>query len=280
MNSRRTLIGAIGLVAMLAIVGVASRAHTPAGGGETRAIDSRILLEYVLLIMLALSAVVIPVGIYLFVSGRNDDLAAALPERRNWMWPLLLFMIGATVVSVLLLRSGWLRGHGRELKNPLEAFDRVADGVKRSPVAAGFDWGPVVVVGSIALVALAAIAYWGLQARKKAPPKSPALPAAVLAAALERTIADLRAETDPRRAVIAAYAQMEHTLAGIELPREPSEAPREYLGRVLPLVGASADSVSRLTSLFERAKFSPHAIDETMKDDAITALESLRDELA
>ena len=64
--------------------------------------------------MLALSAVVIPVGIYLFVSGRNDELAAQLPERKNWMWPLFWFMTGAAVVSVILLRSGWLHGaHGQ-----------------------------------------------------------------------------------------------------------------------------------------------------------------------
>jgi hypothetical protein len=31
--------------------------------------------------------------------------------------------------------------------------------------------------------------------------------------------------------------------------------------------------------LFERAKFSPHAIDAQMKEEAIAALESLRDEL-
>jgi hypothetical protein len=37
--------------------------------------------------------------------------------------------------------------------------------------------------------------------------------------------------------------------------------------------------VERLTELFERAKFSPHAIDAAMKEEAIDALESLRDEL-
>jgi hypothetical protein len=72
---------------------------------------------------------------------------------------------------------------------------------------------------------------------------------------------------------------MEQALGVAGLPRDPSEAPREYLGRVLPQVGAGADSVGRLTSLFERAKFSPHAIDETMKEEAISALESLRDDL-
>ena len=144
---------------------------------------------------------------------------------------------------------------------------------------AGFDWGPVIVVGSITLVVLAALGFWALQHRRQRTAAKPAIPAAEFAAAVERTIADLRAEPDPRRAVIAAYAQMEQALGLAGLPRDPSEAPREYLGRVLPQVGAGADSVGRLTSLFERAKFSPHAIDETMKEEAISALESLRDDL-
>jgi Domain of unknown function (DUF4129) len=280
MNSRRTLIGGIGLVALLAIVAVASRAHTPAGGGTTRGVDGRILVEYVLLVMIALSAVVIPVGIWLFVSGRNDDLAAQLPARKNWMWPLFWFMVGAAIVSVLLLRSGWLRSHGHEIKNPLQALINVGQSQNELNVASTFDWGPVIVVGSISLVVIAALGFWALQHRRERTAAKQAIPAAAeFAAAVERTIADLRAEPDPRRAVIAAYAQMEQALGLAGLPRELSEAPREYLGRVLPQVGAGADSVGRLTSLFERAKFSPHAIDETMKEEAISALESLRDDL-
>jgi hypothetical protein len=37
--------------------------------------------------------------------------------------------------------------------------------------------------------------------------------------------------------------------------------------------------VKRLTALYERAKFSSHTIDVTMKDDAIDALAGLRAEL-
>ena len=42
---------------------------------------------------------------------------------------------------------------------------------------------------------------------------------------------------------------------------------------------ASADAVSKLTALFERAKFSTHDIDPGMKNDAIDALVEVRDEL-
>jgi hypothetical protein len=135
----------------------------------------------------------------------------------------------------------------------------------------------VIVVGILAVVALVAAAWFVLERRRV--DQRIELPAVELALALERTIADLRAEPDPRKAVIAAYAQMERALAEAGLPRTPAEAPREYLGRVLPEIGASTASVERLTELFERAKFSPHAIDAAMKEEAIDALESLRDEL-
>ena len=80
--------------------------------------------------------------------------------------------------------------------------------------------------------------------------------------------------------MIATYARMETTLAGAGLPRAAAETPLEYLGRVLrELLHTSADAVARLTSLFERAKFTPHAIDSGMKNDAIDALVTMRDEL-
>ena len=51
---------------------------------------------------------------------------------------------------------------------------------------------------------------------------------------VEDTLADLYAEVDPRKAIIAAYARVERVFASYGLPREPSEAPVEYLERALP----------------------------------------------
>jgi Domain of unknown function (DUF4129) len=96
---------------------------------------------------------------------------------------------------------------------------------------------------------------------------------------LADTLDDLRAERDPRRAVIGAYARLERTFAAHDVAREPSETPREYVDRALDRLGVSAFAVRRLTQLYERAKFSPHEIDAAMKDDAIDALAGLREEL-
>ena len=100
-----------------------------------------------------------------------------------------------------------------------------------------------------------------------------------LAELVDETLDDLRAEADPRKAVIAAYARMERMLGVHGLPRRPSEAPLEYLTRVLLDLRVTEPSVTRLTALFERAKFSHHRVDEGMREQAIAALEAFRDEM-
>jgi tRNA C32,U32 (ribose-2'-O)-methylase TrmJ len=95
-------------------------------------------------------------------------------------------------------------------------------------------------------------------------------------AAVEVSLEAIRREPDPRRAVIAAYAAMERSLAHEGYPREESEAPLEYLRRVLAASTHAVDEVRTLTLLFQHAKFSDHAVDETMRSGAITALERIR----
>ena len=274
---RRTIIGGVALLGLVAAVGLASRARTPTGGGHTRALDSSILLEYALLLIVAASVVVVPAAIYLFVIGHSEE-DVQLPSRGNWMLGLLFAMTAFGVVAIVLLASGYFRNHHPSARdNPLNPLIGLAQKGARAPKAVPFDWAPVIVVSSLTLAGIGAAAFMLIRRREPRPRAMRA--AAELARALDATLDDLRADPDPRRAVIAAYAQMERALARAGLPRKPSEAPREYLHRALPAVGAGATSVERLTLLFERAKFSPHAIDAEMKEEAIAALESLRDEL-
>jgi hypothetical protein len=100
-----------------------------------------------------------------------------------------------------------------------------------------------------------------------------------IVSALELTIEDLRSERDARKAVIAAYAQMERTLMLHGLPRRRAETPLEYLGRVLSALHVRDASVRALTELFEYAKFSPHEIDAAMKERAIDAVLAVRADL-
>jgi Domain of unknown function (DUF4129) len=147
----------------------------------------------------------------------------------------------------------------------------------RSPVEhVHFRWEELVVVLFLLLtagvVAGATRSRLGPRTNRRPPPE-------VLAAALDESLDDLRADPDLRRAIIAAYARMESALAVAGIPREPAEAPLEYLERALLSLDASASAVRRLTDLFEWARFSQHEPDPSMRDEAVDALVAVRDEL-
>jgi uncharacterized protein DUF4129 len=146
----------------------------------------------------------------------------------------------------------------------------------RDARAVQLQWPTLFVGGSLILLVLGA---YLVRRRLRRGRLMPLNAATALSAVLDESVDDLRAERDPRRAVIAAYARMERTLERHGLPRWAYEAPLEYLARVLRELRVRSASVLALTELFERAKFSPHVIDAEMKDEAIGALVAVRDDL-
>ena len=93
--------------------------------------------------------------------------------------------------------------------------------------------------------------------------------------AVGESIDQIERDPDARRAIIRAYAQMEHAFDDAGIPRRPYEAPFEYLGRALRGVRVSPPAAGRLAALFERARFSQHVVDAETKDDAIGALREI-----
>jgi len=98
--------------------------------------------------------------------------------------------------------------------------------------------------------------------------------------AVEAALEPLRDPTDPRGAVIAAYARMESVLAERKLGRRTPEAPREYLARVLGERGMPERSLTTLTDMFEEARFSLHPIPDSAPRRAVGELETARAALA
>jgi Domain of unknown function (DUF4129) len=98
--------------------------------------------------------------------------------------------------------------------------------------------------------------------------------------AVEAALAPLRDPTDPRAAVIEAYARMETVLAERELGRDAPEAPREYLARVLREHGMPELSLTTLTDMFEEARFSHHPIPDSAPRRAFGELQNARAALA
>ena len=93
--------------------------------------------------------------------------------------------------------------------------------------------------------------------------------------AVGESIDQIERDPDARRAIIRAYAQMEHAFDDAGIPRRPYEAPFEYLGRALRGLRVSPPAAGRLAALFERARFSQHVVDAETKDEAIGALREI-----
>jgi hypothetical protein len=280
MATRRNLWLAAALLGLVLVVAIAARAHSPTGGSSSHGVDSNLIWEFVLVGILALFLISLPVALWILISSRLD---APPSQKRGYRGRGLL--IGLVIFSILIgiaaLRQ-YAGHHNQQNQRPLIPGAGTAglaqQGKKAKPVP--FDWLPAIVILSIAGVGAGVVTY--VLFFRTPPRRGPtgAELALQLSAVLDLSLEDLYAERDARKAVIATYARMEQTLAGAGLPRFVSETPLEYLGRVLrDLLHTSAEAVSRLTALFERAKFSPHEIDRGMKLEAIDALVSVRDEL-
>lgn len=274
---------AVVITALLAVAALASRARAPAAGESAPAQSppDQILdyLTVVALLMLPLGALLI---VWAAFVQRGQTAGTRRTGWRSTLRTVILFAVVLTLAVVVvrqLAERGWRpRGTpdttqpapGAETGGSQEPRERASD---RDP-----GWLPFLVVGSVVLAFGVAFAGTALL-RRRSGLLPPVEAAAVVVVALSDMIAELRAERDPRRAVIRAYSGMERTLGARGLPRHAYEAPFEYLERILTGVQASAHSVGRLTKLFERARFSEHTIDAEMKDEAIDALVALRGEL-
>jgi len=279
-SRRRALLGLGALVLLLVAVAIASTGSVPVGTGGPRR-PAETFVDG--LISLYLVAMAVGVGLWAYILlVRKDAVALAVASRtrrRPWTTAatlalgfglLAIFIRWLSVDAALRQRIAQLRPHS--------ATPAKGDVGRPGELHPHFATGPVLVV--LALVAIAAAAwYLSYRARRRRLEPMSATVAPALADVLDETLDDLRAEADPRRAVIAAYARMERALAAYGLPRNPAEAPDEYLHRIFDDLEVSRLATSRLTALFTWAKFSGHDVAPEMKQEAIAALEAVREEL-
>jgi len=283
MSSRqRALIGIAALLLLLIAVGIASTGSVPTGAGGARRPADRII-DVLITLYLLLMVVGLGLWIYIFLV-RKDAVANALAtraRRRPWVSAITLaigFSLLAVFIRWLSTDEGLRQRIAARLHRGSSATANAGEHGAAGRYEPQFSIGPALLVSALVIVAVVAL-YLSHRARRRRldPLPDSLLPA--LADVLDETLDDLRAEQDPRRAVIAAYARMERALGAYGLPRDPSEAPDEYLQRIFADLDVSRRSTSRLTALFSWAKFSGHDVAPEMKQEAIEALEAVREEL-
>ena len=266
------------LAGLLALVAVASRSAVDgdagAGGRGSPALPTW-FSSYVFTFVIVVGFFLLLLG---FVLSRREEMNAGRPTRRSAPAAVAL-LLSCVVILVVAVRYPQKISQLIERIRP-GGFDR--DALPGDAAAANitpeFEWIAVAVASSLSIAVVAAVLAYPVL-RRHARRRADDTLAEALSSALDDTLDDVRAEPDPRRAIILAYARMEAVLDAHGLPRHEAEAPLEYLARVLLELDVGAPPVEALTELFERAKFSHHALAAPDKDRAIDALETIRGEL-
>jgi hypothetical protein len=271
---------AIVVLTLIAVVAIAATGSTSSGSGTTRP-PAEALLD----MFFTLGLVAVLVGGVLLVYGltQRKAIARELASGRHRS-SLVGWVVLAGVYAALWYFRPNTWGFTQQdpgIEDPLFP-DREAEPGRPDTQPNG-DYEPSIswlAVGLVVAIAVAGIAAYIASKRRSRDlgPTDEQL-AAELADALEDGIDDLRAEADPRRAIIATYARLERVLATNGVPCRPAETAQEYVHRVLRRLALDPHAVERLTDLFTRAKFSHHEVDTTMKEEAIGALEDVREEL-
>jgi Domain of unknown function (DUF4129) len=281
--SWRGVLPIVGLLGLLAVVSVAAAGHSPVGGTSRPSTATPTLVQDY---MATIALIMLPIGAFLiFWAAFLRRAYANVPLKKSPLYPGQVvpkpLVTVAALFVILFIAVHWAHPN-RVTLPPAAPAAGGNSGTDKSRSAhkqynPQFQWLPVFMIGTVVVGLAGAMAAMALRRRRQVIEETPARE--TLAEVLGETLDDLRDEQDPRKAVIGAYANMERTLAARGFPRDESEAPHEYLGRILGIVEGSGHSVRRLTRLFERARFSPHDVDQKMKDDAIESLVGLRAQL-
>ena len=282
MRGRATsvVLPALVVLVLVAVVAIAATGSTPSGDSSTRP-PSDSLFDAIF----TLGLIGVAIGGVLLVYGLMQrkaiarEIASGRYRRTSFAGVIVFFAIftGFTYWRLNEWRGPEPGEEAEELAFPGEAPIPTLPPEAETSYDPSVSWLPIVVVALLLLSA--AVAYVVAERRAKRRRRSGELLAEQLAVVLDETLDDLRAEADPRRAIIAAYARLERVLAANGIPRRDAETSDEYLARVLNNLELDSGAVERLTALFTRAKFSQHDVDTAMKEEAIGALEQVRDEL-
>jgi Domain of unknown function (DUF4129) len=270
---------AIVVLALVALVAIAATGSTSSGSGTTRP-PAESLLD----MFFTLGLVAVVAGGVLMVYGLAQRKAIAREMssgRRRSSLTGWVVLAGAYVAIWYFRPDNWdfTRSDPGAEAPPLP--DRKLP--TGAPEEQGGTYEPTISWLAVALIVGLCIAgigaYVASQRRSRDHGPTDAELAIELAHALDDSLDDLRAEADPRRAIVAAYARLERVLAANGVPRRSAETAQEYVPRVLRDLALDPRAIEHMTKLFTRAKFSHHEVDTTMKEEAIRALEDVREDL-
>jgi hypothetical protein len=273
----------IGIGLLLALAATAGPLP-PASGEPGASVTVRLpdAVRTVVLVLLALSAILL-LALQRPRRPTEDEPLAARAYQPRPAWAVVRSLLPFLVLLAAARYLVW-NGAAGEDTHPIEtAFTALAgllDFLARSRKAPTsvpfFDFTIVtlVLLGTVAIFALMVLVtladrlqmWWGGRVASVA-----ASPACDDLADLD----DLRAEPDPRAAIIRAYARFEHALADVRAPRAPWQTPAEFMRTTLARLPVPVPPVERLTALFEVARFSDRPLGAEARAAACDSLDEI-----
>lgn len=275
------------VVALLAVAAIGLRARASLSGVGSEAAATAVRHGLLIFFGVMEGLAVLAYGTLLVLVFRRGRRRRGQPEDNpaNLQIPWWARMLGALVaiamisVPVVLLVLA-ARGHRRRSISGLGA-PRRPPGLAPHAAQVAADstawWLAGLAAVGVAAIALA-LSAWLRQRRRPAfaTAGSEQAPDRLSAAASAGTVA-LHSHADPRAAIIACYAAMEHSLSGAGSPPAVADTPAEVLDRAFGLAHSAA--AETLTSLFRQARYSDHVLAEEHRAAALEALDSLRADL-
>ncbi len=277
----RPAIACLGLGALIVVAAIAARASL-SSPAQVNSQSARTPIVVAFLLVLGMAVIACGALLIAFWPRRRkgDDEHEQSEPRLHWLWKVaaLAIWLGFAAALVAAAESSKHRLRAYTVYPGALVLGRSGTGrVPPSQHSQGYaipSWLPWTLLGLVVAAAIVVICWLLLRERRTGVDGTAEATGA--SAAVQAALGALESVTDPRAAVIAAYAAMERTLAAHGLGRSPAEAPREYLRRVLLASSATQQEAATLTASFEEARFSRHPITEQRRDRALSALRSLR----
>lgn len=98
-------------------------------------------------------------------------------------------------------------------------------------------------------------------------------------AAVNAALAEMDLGTDPRSAIIACWVHFERASEAVGIERESSDTPADLIRKLLLRHQLDGNALRRLSEAYLRARYSPHQVGETDRDQARDALIALQAQL-
>lgn len=298
----------VAVLVLLVVIGASLHGYLPGVVRASRQEPPRssASLAYVVA-LLSVSLVIVGAAVIARLRDpRRAPAAAGLPESRfggglgRPGWRVLLIGAGVLVAWLLLV---WLLAHfivPHEISQPpggtAPTTSPPATGTRPPPeprdsggngdvlgylIASTVTLLVLIVVGIVAAVRGRRNAIPRIAAAELPIAPAPAAASDSLARAAQVGLAEIgNLSREPREAIIACYAAMEHELAHVpEAAPQDFDTPTEVLTRAVEHRALHADNAARLVNLFEEARFSKHVMNESHREIAVGVLQLVLAEL-